>query len=506
MPDATPPPPRLSTGVAGLDEVLHGGLQENRLYLIEGTPGAGKTTLALQFLRHGVANGRAGLYVTLSESEHELRVVAASHGWNLKGIDIFELVTEDGLDPEAEQSILHPAELELGETTRGVMARVEATRPGLVVFDSLSEMRLLAQNPLRYRRQVLALKHFFSQRECTVLLLDDRTSEAGDVQLHSLAYGVITLEQVTLEFGGQRRRLRILKMRGAQYDGGYHDFAIEPGGLQVYPRLIARDHHVTFVDRKVTTGNAGLDTMLGGGLTPGTNMLLTGPAGVGKSTMATSAVAAALRRGDRAAYFMFDEGLGTMMARSAALGLDIAPFVESGQLMIRQIDPAEMSPGEFAVRVRDSVEQGQAAIVVIDSLNGYMQSMPGDRYLVLQMHELLTYLNQRGVVTLVVLGHHGIVGDLRSSVDLSYLADGVVLLRFFEVDGLIRKAISVLKTRTARHGIAVREFQLSTGGLRVGEPLHGFTGVLGGIPSWSGLSADLMALSDVDEPADNGAA
>ena len=420
-------------------------------------------------------------------------MVAGTHGWSLESIDIFELVTEDGLDPEAEQTVLHPSELELGETTRGVMARVEATRPALVVFDSLSEMRLLAQNPLRYRRQVLALKHFFSQRECTVLLLDDRTSETGDVQLHSLAYGVITLEQVTLDFGGQRRRLRVLKMRGAQYDGGFHDFMIEPGGLVVFPRLVARDHHMNFVDEKLTSGNAGLDTMLGGGLTPGTNMLLTGPAGVGKSTMATSAVIAALLRGDRAAYFVFDEGLGTLVARSAALGLDIRPYITSGQLAVRQIDPAEMSPGEFAIRVREAVEAGEAKVVVIDSLNGYMQSMPGDGYLVLQMHELLSYLNQRGVVTLLILGHHGTTAGLRTSVDLSYLADSVVLLRYFEVDGLVRKALSVVKTRTSRHEQAIREFRLTTGGLEVGEPLRGFTGVLEGRPNYVGGSAGLMA-------------
>ena len=483
----------MPTGVEGLDEVLRGGLQAERLYLVEGTPGTGKTTLSLQFLLRGVAAGKRGLYITLSESERELRGVAATHGWTLDGIEIFELVTEEGLDPEAEQSVLHPSELELGETTRGVMARVRETQPDLVVFDSLSEMRLLAQNPLRYRRQVLALKHFFSQRRCTVLMLDDRTSDAGDVQLHSIAHGVITLEQVALDFGAERRRLRVMKLRGTQYDGGYHDFAIVPGGLTVFPRLVARDHHSEFQDVKLTTGSEGLDLLLGGGLTPGTSVLLTGPAGVGKSTTATSAVIAALQRGARAAYFMFDEGLGTMAARSAALGLDITPYIESGHLVIRQIDPAEMSPGEFAVRVREAVEQQGAGIVVVDSLNGYLQSMPGERFLVLQMHELLSYLNQRGVMTLLVLSQHGIVGELRNSIDLSYLADTVVLLRFFEADGLVRKAISVIKTRTTRHERSIREFRLGPAGLTVGEPLRGFSGLLGGSPGWVGAKADLLS-------------
>ncbi len=482
---------RLTTGVAGLDEVLRGGLQPSRLYLVEGTPGTGKTTLALQFLLAGAAAGLRALYITLSESERELRGVAATHGWSLDGIEIFELVTEEGLDPESDQTILHPSELELGETTRGVMARVEAQQPQLVVFDSLSEMRLLAQNPLRYRRQVLALKHFFNQRRCTVLMLDDRTSESGDVQLHSIAHGVITLEQVALDFGAERRRLRVMKMRGTQYEGGYHDFAIQRGGVVVFPRLVARDHHLDFPNTTVTTGNQGLDQLLGGGLMPGTSVLLTGPAGVGKSSTATSAVLAALMRGERAAYFMFDEGVGTMLVRSAALGLDIRPFIESGQLVIRQVDPAQMSPGEFAVRVRDAVQEG-ASVVVIDSLNGYLQSMPGESYLVLQMHELLAYLSQQGIVTILVLSQHGIVGDLRSNIDLSYLADSVVLLRFFEVDGVVRKAISVVKTRTTRHERTIREFQLGQDGLRVGEPLRGFSGVLGGTPGWAGAPRELL--------------
>ncbi len=483
---------QISTGVIGLDMVLRGGLRAERLYLVEGTPGTGKTTMALQFLLAGVAAGKRALYVTLSESESELRMVSATHGWSLDGIDVFQLVTEEGLDPEADQTVLHPSELELGETTRGVMARVEQSHPDLVVFDSLSEMRLLAQNPLRYRRQVLALKHFFNQRNCTVLMLDDRTSDASDLQLHSIAHGVITLEQMALAFGAERRRMRVLKMRGAQYDGGFHDFAIRPGGLQVYPRLVARDHGSRDMGQLASAGNAGLDTLLGGGLRPGTSLLLTGPAGVGKSTIATSAAVAALKRGDRASHFMFDEGLGTMLARSEALGLHLAPHLESGALAIRQIDPAEMSPGEFACLIREAVEEHGAKVIVIDSLNGYLQSMPGEKHLVLQMHELLAYLNQRGVMTVMVLSQHGIVGELRSSLDLSYLADTVMLLRYFEVDGVVRKAISVVKTRTTAHERTIREYELSSGGLSLGEPLRGFSGVLSGTPGWSGAARDLM--------------
>ena len=497
-------PERQTTGVPGLDEVLHGGLQLGRLYLVEGTPGTGKTTMAMQFLLAGVRAGLRALYITLSESESELRSVAAAHEWSLEGLEVFQLITEEGLDPDAQQSVLHPSELELGETTRGVMARVEEARPDLVVFDSLSEMRVLAQNPLRYRRQVLALKQFFNQAGCTVLMLDDRGSEPGDLQLHSIAHGVITLEQLALAFGSERRRVRILKMRGSRYDGGFHDFSILKGGLRVYPRLVARDHGTQGGSGLVSSGNDGLDRLLGGGLTPGTSLLLSGPAGVGKSTIATSAAVAALGRGDRVAYFTFDEGLATMIARCRALGLDLQPHLASGALTLRQVDPAEMSPGEFAGLIQDAVDGSAAKVVVIDSLNGYLQSMPGENFLVLQMHELLSYLSQRGVITLLVLSQHGVMGDLRSSVDLSYLADSVMLLRYFEVDGVIRKAVSVVKTRTTRHELTIREFSLSDNGLRIGEPLRGFSGVLAGNPTWSGASADL--LSNVGDYGADGAA
>ncbi len=484
---------RMPTGVDGLDSILAGGLERGRVYLVEGTPGTGKTTLALQFLLEGAAQGETGLYVTLSESTRELLAVADTHGWSLDGLDIFELVSEEGFDPSVEQTVLHPSELELGETTRGVMERVEAARPARVVFDSLSEMRLLAGNSLRYRRQVLALKHFFTQRGCTVLLLDDRTASGDDLQLHSIAHGVITLEQTAQDYGSERRRLRVVKMRGSKYRGGFHDFTIETGGLAVYPRLVASEHHSAFVNTPVSTGNEGLDALLGGGLVPGTNALLVGPSGAGKTTTATCAMVAALRRGERAAYFLFDEGLDTLLARSASLGLDLRPFIADGSLDIRQIDPAEMSPGEFAARVRAAVVSG-ARVVVIDSLNAYLQSMPGEQYLLLQMHELLSFLNQRGCITLMIMGQHGLIGDVQSSIDLSYLSDTLILLRYFEVAGEVRKALSVLKTRTSSHERSIREFKLGPDGLRVGPPLAGFQGVLSGSPTWQGELADLMGL------------
>lgn len=476
----------VSTGSAGLDDILGGGLQPERVYLLEGAPGTGKTTLAMQFLLQGAAAGEAGLYITLSESETELRHGAASHGWSLDGLDIFELVADSGLDPDSEQSVLHPSEFELGEAVRGVMERVEAGRPRRIVLDSLSEMRLLAQSPLRYRRQVLALKRFFSRRRCTVLLLDDRTSTGGDHLLHSIAHGVITLEQAAIDFGSERRRLHVVKMRGQTFKGGHHDFAIETGGLEIYPRLVAADHHRAFSARPVTTGVPDLDAMLGGGLVPGTNTLLIGPSGVGKSTTACACVFAALQRGEHAAYFLFAEGLPTLLARMAGVGMDLRPYLDSGRLTVRQIDPAELSPGAFASAIRHSVESGGASMIVIDSLNAYLQSMPGERHLLLQMHELLSYLNQQGAVTLMLLGQHGTTGAMRTDLDLSYLSDAILLLRYFEAGDEMRKAISVLKTRTTDHLRTIREFVISSAGLSVGEPLRQFRGEVTGLPEHDG--------------------
>lgn len=488
---------RVSTGIPELDTILGGGLTGNRSYLLEGTPGSGKTTIALQFLLEGVRAGEPGLYITLSETAAELREVGRSHGWTLDRIELFELVSEDGLHPESEQSILDPSEVELGETIAGVMECVDRLRPMRVVFDSLSEMRLLAQNSLRYRRQILALKQYFSTRQCTVLLLDDRSSDPGDLQLHSIAHGVITLEQAALEYGSERRRLRVIKMRGVKYRGGFHDFAIETGGVAVFPRLVAAEHHAEFTDDLVSTGIEQLDEMLGGGLSPGTNTLLNGPSGVGKTTTAVCCGLEAIGRGEKAAYYLFDEGVATMLARSKAMGMDLQPHIDSGMLQVRQIDPAELTPGEFASWIRRAVEQDGVGFIAIDSLNAFLQAMPGEKYLLLQMHEMLSYLNQQGVITVLILGQHGIVGEVRSEIDLSYLSDTIVLFRYFESRGHVLKAISVAKSRTTAHQSSIREFRLARGGIEIGQPLKDFEGVLTGLPNYRGstplMSADPAA-------------
>lgn len=479
-------PSRISTGAAGLDIILGGGLDENRLYLYEGRPGTGKTTIALQFLLEGARRGESVLYITLSESENELQLVARRHGWSLRDIDIFELVPpETTLDPDRELTVFHPAEMELNETTKLILDRVKELNPKRIVIDSLSELRLLAHSPLRYRRQVLALKHFFTSRECTVVLLDDLSSQQNDLQLHSISHGVVLLEQLAIDYGAERRRLRVVKMRGIKFRGGYHDFTIEKGGLQVYPRLVASEHEKSFDNAFTSSGNAELDRMLGGGLERGTNALLLGAAGVGKSSLALTYALAAADRGEHAVFYTFDEGRGTLQARARTLGLDLQSRLESGLIRLQQIDPAEMSPGEFAANVQRSVEVDGARIIVIDSLNGYLNAMPDERFLILQMHELLTYLGQRGVLTILVLAQHGLVGPLEAPLDLSYLSDSVLMLRYFEAGGSVRRAISVVKKRSGEHEHAVREFKLSDRGIQLGPPTFGFTGVLAGTPQFA---------------------
>ncbi|TPG46056.1 circadian clock protein KaiC [Roseomonas nepalensis] len=487
-------PPRLSTGNEGLDHILGGGLDGDRLYLLEGRPGTGKTTLALQFLMEGVRQGETTLYVSLSETERELRLVARRHGWSLNGVSLFELVpAEAAIDPGRELTVFHPSEVELGETTRLIFERVAALNPARVVFDSLSELRLLAQSPLRYRRQILALKHFFTDRRCTVLVLDDLSSQQDDLQLHSIVHGVILLEQMAIDYGAERRRMRVVKMRGISYRGGFHDFAIKTGGIEIYPRLVAAEHHrPTEGSEFAGSGDAALDVMLGGGLERGTNALLLGAAGVGKSSLALTYAVAAAGRGEKAVLFAFDEGRGTMQARARTLGLPLDAAVEVGLLRIQQIDPAELSPGEFASIVRRSVEADGAQVVVIDSLNGYLSAMPDERFLILQMHELLNYLGQMGALTILVLAQHGLVGPMQSPVDLSYLSDAVLLLRYFEFEGEVRRALSVVKKRSGRHEHTIREFRLSGSGISVGPPLKGFSGILSGTPHYGGASLPLL--------------
>ncbi|WP_144111743.1 ATPase domain-containing protein [Paraburkholderia sp. BCC1886] len=482
-------PARLSSGIEGIDDVLGGGLTPHRMYLVEGAPGTGKTTLALQFLLKGVELGQVGLYITLSETRSELIAVAHSHGWDLGSFTILELLSDEGLDPQYEQTVLHPAEVELGETVRNVIEQVDQLKPARIVLDSLSELRLLSQNPLRYRRQILALKRYFATRNCTVLLLDDNSSDPGDIQLHSIAHGVISLDNIVHDYGGNRRRLHIAKMRGIKFREGYHDFTLDTGGINVYPRLVAAEHHTEFNTTVASTGTAGLDALLGGGLIPGTNALMIGPSGVGKTTTLVSCLIAALERGERCVYYVFDETLTTLMIRCSTLGMHLAPHVDSGLLTLRQIDPAEISPGEFASDVRRSVEKNGVRYVAIDSLNAYLQAMPGERYLLLQMHELLGYLNQQGVITMLVLGQHGIIGEVQTDIDISYLSDVVVLYRYFEHHGEVLTAVTAVKSRANAHERSIRQFRLGMGGVEVGEALRDFEGVLSGLPSYRGNTA-----------------
>jgi len=480
---------RVSTGSEGLDNILGGGFDANRMYLYEGRPGTGKTTMALQFLLEGVRRGERVLYITLSETKRELMLVAERHGWSLENVDIFELVPpETTLDPERELTVFHPAEMELSETTGLIFAEVERINPARVVLDSLSELRLLAQSPLRYRRQVLALKHFFTNRNCTIVLLDDLSSSQDDLQLHSIAHGVVMLEQLALDYGAERRRLRVIKMRGMKFRGGYHDFTIEAGGLHIYPRLVAAEHHREFPGDLTSSGNAGLDQLLGGGLERGTSALLIGAAGVGKSSMALLYAIAAAERGEHAMFFAFDEGGGTVRARAQSLGLPLDRYIESGLIRFQQIDPAEQSPGEFAANVRKSVEADNARIVIIDSLNGYLNAMPDERFLILQMHELLTYLGQQGVVTILILAQHGLVGPMDTPLDISYLSDAVLMLRYFEFAGTVRRALSVVKKRSGRHEQTIREFRLGSPGIKLGPPLKDFSGIFSGNPQYVGSS------------------
>jgi len=481
----------VTSGLPALDYILRGGFAANRIHLIEGEPGAGKTTLGLQFLLEGKSKQERCLYITLSEGRAELINVAQTHGWDMNGIEIFELVPPElSLDPEREQSILYASDLELGETVKLVMEEVDRVAPARVVFDSLSEIRLLAQGPLRFRRQVLALKHFFASRHCTVLFLDDLTQREDDLSLHSLAHGVIRLEQIALTYGAERRRLRVYKMRGRAFHGGFHDFLIRTGGLEVFPRLVAGSHPQLAAERRSAKSDiAELDELVGGGLDYGTSTLVVGPSGSGKSTIAMQYAAAALKRGERALFVSFDETQRVFHERAQGLGWNFEEAQEKGDFLFRQVDPAELSPGELAGSVSKAVKEAGVRIVVLDSLTGYQHAMPEEQFLLLQMHEMLTYLNQQDVLTFVILAQSGMVGQMQSPVDMTYLSDAVLLLRFFESNGEIRRAISVIKKRTGDHESSIREMRIDDGGVRVGEKLSGFRGVLTGTPVYEGRGA-----------------
>ena len=474
----------MGTGIEGLDDVLGGGLTPNRLYVLEGAPGAGKTTVALQFLMEGAKRGEQVLYVTLSETAAELEGVARSHGWDLSGIHIREMLpSPDSLQPDEQYTMFHPSEIELSETTQRILEDVQALSPRRIVFDSLSELRLLSGGSLRYRRQILALKQFFSGRQCTVLLLDDMATTHRDQQVQSIAHAVLRLEQTHSDYGAVRRRLVVVKFRGKDFRGGYHDCRIVRGGLQVFPRLVAAEHVNPVKQDKLPSGIESLDRLMGGGLERGTSTLFVGAPGTGKSTVAVQFAIAAAERGETSAVFLFDESINTLRTRCASMGMDIERWIEAGRVHLRQVDPGEMSPGELVHLIRQAVEGDQASVVVIDSLNGYLNAMPDDRLLIVQLHELLTYLGQAGVATLLVGAHHGMIGtNMQAPVDASYLADAIVMLRYFEAEGEVRQAISVMKKRGGAHERSIRAFTMDDTGLHVGEPLRNFRGVLTGVP------------------------
>jgi len=491
---------RISTGIPGFDDILNGGLPKNRLYLVEGFPGTGKTTMALQFLLEGVRQGEKVLYVSLSETREEIEQVAASHHWSLKDFDLYELsqIEESLLQENQENTIFHTSDVELSETTKRIVAKVEASEPQRVVLDSLSEMRLLAGDPLRYRRQILAFKQFFAGRQCTVLLLDDRTSGEGDLQLQSISHGVLMLEEQVTDHSTTRRRARIVKMRGSPFLSGFHDYEIETGGLVVYPRLVAsisraNSAAVELPGKKALSGRAELDALLGGGLEYGTSALILGPAGAGKSSISTQFLWTALERGERTACYLFEEARPIFLRRSAGLGMDFKKFLDSGMLMLHQIDPASLSPGQFFDMIKRTVEKQHVSMLIIDSINGYLNAMPTEKHLLLQLHELLMYLNHHHILTLMIMAQHGMLGSMMSQpIDVSYLADTVILLRFFEMTGRVKKAISVVKRRIGIHENTIRELAFSSDGIKIGPPLIEFQGVLTGVPEFVGTPNDLI--------------
>ena len=485
---------RVPTGISGLDEILGGGLPAHRVHLLEGDPGTGKTTVALQFLLDGVGRRETCLYVTLSETAKELRAVARSHGWSLDGISIYELTPSEGmLAPNAQYSLFHPSEVELSDTIKGVIDQVTEHRPSRVVIDSLSEMRVLASEPLRYRRQILALKQFFVGRGATVILIDDRAGHRGDLQVQSISHGVIRLEQRTSDYGAKRRRLEVVKLRGVDFRDGYHDFRIATGGVRVQPRFVATDNRPPYTISPVPSGIAALDDLLGGGLSTGTSAIIIGPAGVGKTSLATQYAASYCRSGGRAAIYLLDERLNTFKHRTRGIGLNLAPLIEEGRILVEQWEPDQITPGQFANAVRDRVERDNVGVVLVDSLNGLLSAVQDERTVLVQLHELLSYMNQLNVLTILIVAQHGVLGHVVAApLDVSYLADTVIMLRFFEAKGAVHKAISVVKKRTGGHEHTIREFEITEAELRVGPPLTAFRGVLTGVPEYIGDTEPLF--------------
>ncbi|HMJ88209.1 MAG TPA: ATPase domain-containing protein [Candidatus Acidoferrum sp.] len=486
----------MPTGIAGLDTVLRGGLPPNRVYLAEGSPGVGKTTLALQFLLEGMRRGEKVLYIALSESKEEIEAVAKSHGWSLHGMDILEIsALENQLRIKDTGTLFHPSEVELQNLVKALLDTIDRLQPARVAFDSLSELRILSDSGLRYRRQLLRFKQFFMGRGCTVLFLDD-SDDKSDVQVRSIAHGVIVLERLAATYGVERRRLRVDKVRGLKFQEGNHDYVIERGGVQVFPRLVALDMGVNFPAESFESGIGELDKILGGGITRGTSTLFLGPAGISKTTLCLQFAFTAAKAGRPVLFFTFEENLRVLRQRAKGVGIDIEPLERNGTLKLQRIDPAEMTPGRFAQLIRAEIERKAVEIVVIDSLNGYMNAMPDERFLMLHMHDLLSYLALHGVTTLMTLAQSGMVGPMSSPADITYLADTVVMLRFFEAAGAVKKAISVMKKRSTRHEETIREFSVDSHGLRVGEPLLHFRGVLTGVPTFTGDSGQMIKERD----------
>jgi circadian clock protein KaiC len=492
---------RAPAGVEGLDYILGGGFPRNRIYLVEGHPGSGKTTLGLQFLLEGRRQGETGLCIALSENREELEVVAHSHGWSLDGIHLYELEKlEDQFKPEAQYTVFHPGEVELGYTINQIRRRIEEVRPTRVVFDSLSELRLLAEDPLRFRREMLGIKQFLADCQCTALLLDDAGYENPEPQVRSIVHGVLLLDRVPSEYGSSRRRLSVVKMRGVKFHDGFHDFSIVTGGLEVYPRLAHAEERLAHSEERFSSGIAELDQLLEGGLDRGTSTVIIGPAGCGKSTMAAVYAFRAVEKGERAACYLFEESRETFLERARSLGMDLEPHAAAGRIQIAQIDPAEMSPGELLQRVRQAVTRDHTSVVIIDSLNGYLNAIPSERYLLMHMHELLSYLGRQGVLTILIVAQYGLLGQaMQSPVDITYLADTVIVLRYFEAGGEVRQALSVVKKRKGNHERTIREMRFSANGIRIGRPLREFQGILTGVPVYLGAQRDMLPKEAEDD-------
>lgn len=484
---------RLKTGIEGFNTILNGGIPVNRLYLMQGEPGTGKTTIAFQFLLEGIKNGERCLYISFSESREELEAVARSHHWDISKLHMLELGSiEEQLKPEAQNTVFHPSEVEMNQTMKVLFSEIERIKPHRMVFDSISEMRMLADSSLRYRRQMLAMKQYFASKNCTVLMLDDLTASPKDLQVQSIVHGVFNLQKLHPEFGTERRRLNVVKLRGMEYLGGFHDYIIKVGGVEVFPRMVSAAHPVQHSNKKFSSGLKELDNLLGGGLDAGTSTLFLGPAGTGKSTLALQYAYAAANRGEKSAIFCFEESLETMLMRTKSVGMDIQRHMDSGLMEIHKIDPAQLSPGEFTHLIIEAVK-GEAKVVIIDSLNGYLHAMPEEQFLTLQLHELLSYLGSQGVATLMVLAQQGMMGHMMNTpIDLTYLADTVLITRYFENNGSVRKAISAIKQRSGLHESTIRELMFTPKGLIVGEPLNDFKGVLTGVPEFTGKDKGLQ--------------